>query len=556
MKTGISFSKSTFDSNELSEYLLQKNPALNFTKLPKKQPHPQSPLKNELKSAETIKEYVSNEQGSYYYLRSIKLDHDFIFNLDDSPTDHQNQIFAIELLIELYTSNKKIEQANKKQETIRKQFDRKIKIMEESHYELLADIDSNNRLIQDQQESYSNRLQEEIELQTRELTLAKKKAEDASTAKTRFLAMMSHEIRTPMNAIIGFSDILIESNLTESQHENADIIVKSGQALLNIIDDILDFSKIEAGQMNINATSLSIEQIINDACNLVTPRLNAGTVITHEVDTSIPQLLGDAGKISQILINLIGNSCKFTEKGTIHVTAEIEEDFGDKVKILVAISDTGIGIAKDKLNHIFSPFKQADSSTTRKYGGTGLGLAICKQLTELMGGEIWATNNSQNGTTFSFTAILEKSTEMATQESKVAEPKVKPTITTGFNILVAEDHPVNQKLITIILKKLGYESNIATNGEEACNLFFKEPSKYAAILMDMQMPIMDGISATEEIRKKGYKIPIIAMTANVLQEDQENCKKAGMDDFVAKPVKSPILEKTLDRIILKKDQNA
>jgi PAS domain S-box-containing protein len=526
-------------------------------------------------------------------------------------------------------------------------------------------------------------MNEQLELTIRHAQQLAMEAQIANVAKSEFLARMSHEIRTPMNGIIGFSDMLLMSPMNEEQTEYAQIIRRSGETLLTLIDEILDFSKIEAGQMELESVDFDPEVVAYDVCDLIRPRVQDKPIevlcrISDNVPTSV---LGDPSRFRQVLLNLMGNAAKFTEQGEIELSVDIDEESEERIRIHARVRDTGIGIPRDKQGTIFEAFQQSGRFITRKYGGTGLGLAICRQLSHLMDGNVWVESVPGEQTVFHFTAWLGKGSEspprvmrpfslkgkkvlvvddnkanldimqhmltasglqvqvldagetvLTTLEMalKAASPfdlcildiqmpdmsgyEVAETIRrqppplcripllafssstnqngelfrkAGFNaflpkpvrsgkltemlsrilgengnavegepeklltmrslkeeakrsvrILLVEDNPANQKLAQLILAKAGYQVEAASNGREAINRFFASPDQYDMILMDVQMPEMDGLRATRAIRKRGFgDVPIVAMTANAMKGDREKCIEAGMNDYIAKPVR-------------------
>jgi len=380
----------------------------------------------------------------------------------------------------------------------------------------------------------------------RELLHAKTAAEAASRAKSEFLANMSHEIRTPMTAILEFSDLLLAAAADEETSEACQIIKRNGEHLLHVINDILDLSKIEAGKHDMEFQSCSLQQLVSDVLSTMQVRADAkGLPLSVEFRGIFPDRIQTAPiRLRQILINLIGNAVKFTETGSVRVVVQNDATPSESRRIRFDIVDTGIGIAEDHVAMLFQPFSQIDGSAGRRFGGTGLGLAISKRLAQMLGGDIRVSSVLGEGTTFTVTieagtlSDADSPRPRAVTAERNGSPAAGPTAL-NCRILLVEDGPDNQRLIGFLLRKAGAEVTVVEDGKQAIEHIFREEEagrSFDVILMDMQMPVLDGYGATRKLRGMGYQGPIIALTAHAMREDRQKCLDAGCDDYLTKPV--------------------
>ncbi|MBN8476598.1 response regulator [Sulfuritalea sp.] len=396
---------------------------------------------------------------------------------------------------------------------------------------------------------HRHHLEQLVAKRTAALAIAKEAAEAANIAKSAFLANMSHEIRTPMNAIIGMANILRREGVTSKQAQRLDTIDASAQHLLSVINDILDLSKIEAGKFALEETPLNLSGLLGNLASILAEPIKAkGLRLQFKAVPFPPNLVGDATRLQQAMLNYVTNAVKFTERGDVILHLGLVEETADSVLLRFAVEDSGVGIAPEALSRLFCAFEQADNSTTRKYGGTGLGLAITRRLAELMGGEAGVESTPGVGSTFWFTARLKKGNEATVMAAAPADIQAEAALRqnhAGKRVLVVDDEPMNREIAQELLESVGLVVDTAEDGAEAVTLARK--TIYSTIFMDMQMPKVNGLEATREIRQlAGYRItPIIAMTANVFTEDKARCVAAGMDDFLTKPFKTDELFTTL-----------
>ena len=437
-----------------------------------------------------------------------------------------------------------------------KYMDDELGLLTDSFNEMLSEIQRRDRDLQHHRESLEEQVGErtaELQRVNAELIFSRDKAEEGSRAKSEFLANMSHEIRTPMNGITGMTDLALGTDLTAEQRDYLNTVKTSTDSLLTVLNDILDFSKIEAGKLNLDTISFNLRQRIENTVKLAAvPAHGKGLDVHCEISPDVPEfVVGDPVRLGQILLNLTGNAVKFTERGGVTVEVSVLASTAREVAIEFAVRDTGIGIPLNKQQTIFEAFSQADGSTTRRFGGTGLGLSISARLVTLMGGKLQVESQEGKGSCFRFIAHMQVANRRIPAPA-TAPPALPPHFPHELRVLLVEDNAVNQKVAVHILQKHGHRVTVAGNGREAMEALLRD--RFDVVLMDVQMPEMNGLEATAAIRRteRGthHHVPIIAMTAHAMKGDREQCLEAGMDAYLTKPIRVQELLEALDSIAM------
>ena len=417
----------------------------------------------------------------------------------------------------------------------------------DSFNEMIAALAATKRQVADHQEH----LEEKIRIRTAALVESTRRAEAGTRAKSEFLANMSHELRTPMNGILGMLDIVLDGRLSLTQREDLETAKDSALSLLSLVNDILDLSKIEAGKMNLEKIRFEPRELADGCCSVLLPRARQkGLAFRCQIAPEVPDfLLGDPLRLQQVLMNLVGNAIKYTHAGSVELRVGCRPAAAPGVvELRLDVLDTGIGIPADKLDSIFEKFTQADGSITREYGGTGLGLAISKSLVEMHGGRLWVDSEVGLGSAFHVSLPLQLAPAPAPEaEGPAAKPPADAASSSPGHILIVEDNPTNQKVVVGLLGKRGYRTSVANDGRQALEAL--ERTAFDLILMDVQMPVLDGLEATRLIRRdaRWKALPVVGLTAHAMVGDRQRCLDAGMDDYLPKPIRPAALIETIQR---------